>query len=280
MGGRASEARRDPPFFLRYGLSRAVDPGAPLVIETDVFLCRSGALRPSVLAAAVDVVGVGLAREIAGADALFTADLSLRAPVRPAPKRVVARGEVLRAGRSAIASEVVLDADGAPFACGQASFRRLARGAGGTAPGTPQPVQPDALSPEPLERPLAAEAGVAVVDAARGRVELPLREALLSPQGVMQGGLVALVVEEAALALAEHADAGPHVVTELDVRYLAAGRQGPIVSSAHWVADPESAMLRVALRDAGHGDRVTAAALARVAPAPVPDGSAGRGGNG
>ena len=42
----------------------------------------------------------------------------------------------------------------------------------------------------------------------------------------MQGGLVALVAEEAALALAEAGGAGRCAVTELDLRYLAPGRDG------------------------------------------------------
>lgn len=268
MDEQRSEPSGEPLFFLRYGISRTGNPDAPIVIEPSAELCRGGTLRPTVLAAAVDVVGVLFARQIAGSDPVFTTDLSLRAPARPAPKRIVARGELLRAGRGTIASEVVLEADGASFAYGQASFRRVASTERSQTPKElPRHVLPERLERVPLERPLAREAGIVLADAARGRVELPLRQALLSPQGVMQGGLVALVVEEAALALAESGGAGPHVVTELDVRYLASGREGPIVSSAHWVTDRESAMLRVALRDAGNGDRLTSVALARVAPA-------------
>jgi acyl-coenzyme A thioesterase PaaI-like protein len=222
-------------------------------------------LRPTVLAAAVDMVGSLFAREIAGADAIFTPDLSVRAPALAAPTRLVAHGEILHAGRSTVTSEVRLESDAAPFAYGQTSFRRVPRP--GPAP-TPEElarlVLPEVIECVPLERPLAREAGIVVADASRGCVALPLRDALRTPGGVMQGALVALLVEEAALALAEHADAGPHVVTELDVRYLAAGREGPIRSSADWVNGREGAMIRIALRDAGHGDRITAAALARV----------------
>jgi len=231
-----------------------------------------------VLAAAVDMVGSLFAREIAGSDGLFTTDLSVRAPARPAPKRIVARGELLRAGRSAIASETLLEADGAPFACGQTSFRRVPRPDRSETPeDLARRVMPEVIDRLPLDRPLAVEAGIVVADASRGRVELPLREALLTPGGVMQGALVALVVEEAALALAGQADACAYVVTELDLRYLAGAREGPIVSSAVWVADRESAMVRVALRDAGNENRLTTAALARVAraagpPEPAPNG--------
>jgi len=230
------------------------------VIEPYAQVCRGGGvLLATVLAAAVDMVGSLFAREIAGSDGLFTTDLSVRAPVRPAPKRIVARGELLRAGRSAIASETLLEADGAPFACGQTSFRRVPRP---DRRETPEDlargrVMPEVIDRLPLDRPLAAEAGIVVADASRGRVELPLREALLTPGGVMQGALVALVVEEAALALAGQADARPYVVTELDLRYLAGGARGAdrVVRGLGW-PDRESAMVRVALRDAGNGDRL------------------------
>lgn len=257
-----------PPFFMRYGISRTGDAEAPLVIEPYPEVCRGGVLRPTVLAAAVDAVGSLFARDSAGADGVFTTDLSVRAPARALPKRIVARGELLRAGRSLISSEVVLQADGAPFACGQTTFQRVPRPDASPAPGAREPVRlPEVLDHFPLERPLAEEAGVVVADASRGRVELPLSAALLSPQGVMQGALVALVIEEAALALGEYGGAGPHFVTELDVRFLAAGRDGPIVSSASWVTDRDGEMIRIALRDAGRGDRITTAGLARVARA-------------
>jgi acyl-coenzyme A thioesterase PaaI-like protein len=213
------------------------------------------------------MVGSLITREIAGDAPIFTTDLSVRAPAWPAPERLVVRGELLRAGSSAIASEVLLEADEAPFAYGQTSFRRLKR------PVSARPEEPQRRGLEevidlvPLERPLGSEAGIVVADSSRGRVELPLRNALLHGE-VVQGGVVALVVEEAAIALAEHGNAGPHVVTELDMRYLASGRHGPIVSSADWVAGREDAMLRVVLRDAGRENRITTVALARVAPVP------------
>lgn len=259
-----------PPFFLRYGISRTGDPEAPLLIEPYPEVCRAGVLRPTVLAAAVDAVGILFARETAGRDGVFTIDLSVRAPARPVPKRILTRGELLRAGRGLIASGAVLEADGVPIGYGHATFQRVPRRETRAAPGAPDPVGlPEVLDHFPLERPLAEAAGIVVADASQGRVELPLHPASLSPQGVMQGALVALVIEEAALALAEGDDAGLHVVSELDVRYLAPGRKGPIVSSAHWVTRREDRMVRVALYDAGRGDRITTAGLARVAEAPA-----------
>jgi acyl-coenzyme A thioesterase PaaI-like protein len=253
------------PFYLRYGITRTGDPALPLVIEPYPQVCRAGALRLTVVAAAVDIVGSLFAREAVGRDGIFTVDLSVRAPLRPPPKRIVARGELLRAGRNQIASEALLEVDAAPFACGQTIFQRVPREepSGSNAGDAPVGL-PEVLENVPLERPLAQEAGVVVVNAARGQLALPLGPALVSPQGFLQGGLVALVVEEAALALAEHSGAGPQVVTDLDIRYLASGRVGPIESEACWVTDRSGAAIRVALRDAGNGGRITTAALARV----------------
>ena len=268
MARRGNATSPDPPLFLlRYGISRTGDARAPFAIEPTPQTCHAGVLRPTVLAAAVDMVGSLFAREIAGRDTISTIDLSLRAPVTPVPKRIVARGALLRAGRNLIASETLFEADAAPIGYGQATFQRIPRPESGA---QSEPVGlPATLEPVPLDRPLAEEAGVVRTDAGRGRVELPLGPACLSPQGTMQGGLVALVVEEAALALAEHGGAGLHVVTELDLRYLAAGRRGPIVSQADWVAGREAGMIRVSVYDAGHGDRLTTAGLVRLARAPA-----------
>jgi hypothetical protein len=60
------------------------------------------------------------------------------------------------------------------------------------------------------------------------------------------------------------------VVTDIDVRYLAMGRVGPVHSRAAFVGPPELGSVRVELRDRGNGDRLMSAILARVTPAPLP----------
>ena len=82
------------------------------------------------------------------------------------------------------------------------------------------------------------------------------------------GKLAALVAERAAESLAEDALQRPQVVTDFDIRYLAMGREGPIYSSAQWVAGPERRVMRVELRDRGNQDRLIVSALARSADAP------------
>ena len=76
-----------PPFFTRYGLTRTPDPDAPLVVEPYDEICRAGVLRATVVASAVDLVGGFVTRALAGVDATFTADLSLRIPAPGRPAR-------------------------------------------------------------------------------------------------------------------------------------------------------------------------------------------------
>ena len=146
-----------PPFFMRYGISRTPNPALPLVIEPYPEVCYRGALRPTVVAAAVDLVGSFFAREVAGTDALLTTDLSVRAPARPAPGRMTTQGRSLRVGRSVITSEAVLQVAGAPAAYGQTSFRRVPRPASAPAPPGPSTLAvPEEFSCVPLDRPLVA----------------------------------------------------------------------------------------------------------------------------
>ena len=60
----------------------------------------------------------------------------------------------------------------------------------------------------------------------------------------------------------------PQIVTDLDLRYLAMGRVGPMEAEARWIGEPGGGSISVTLRDRGNEDRVTTAALARTAPAP------------
>ena len=91
----------------------------------------------------------------------------------------------------------------------------------------------------------------------------------------MQGALVALVVECAALARAEHALGPGQVVSELDLRYLAPCSAGPVVGRPRFLGRAETRLLHVELFDAGRDHRLTTTALARVvgtSHSPVPGG--------
>jgi acyl-coenzyme A thioesterase PaaI-like protein len=263
---RSAQHPPSPPFFTRYGFSRTGVRDSPLTIDPYPEICRHGALRATVIASAVDLVGSLFTREAAGKDILYTTDLSIRIPTPGIPDRIETHGEVLRAGRKSVATGVALRIDGKAWAYGQTSFTRV-----------PRPDEerisledialPSELARHPLSRPLEEEVGIESVDPGRGIVEVLLRPPLLNPEGTMQGALVALLVEVAAERLAEFHLKTPQIVTELDLRYLSTARFGPVVAMAFWIGAPEHGMIRVDLKDRGNDDRLTATALVRVADA-------------
>ena len=264
MPGPRNESAAAPPFYTRYGFSRPEDAPTELIIDPYPEICAAGALRATVVASAIDLVGGFHTRKIAGTDATFTSDLSLRIPTPGTPPQLTARGEGLRAGRRLISTSVGLEANGTPYAFGMTTFARIPRPPE-EAPDLASLSTPLVIDRHPLDRPLDAEVGIELIDAAEGFLRLPLRPALLNPEGVMQGALVALVVECAGLARANAALPRPQVVTELDLRYLAAASEGPLESRAQFIGSPGDRMLRIELRDTGRAGRLTTAALLRVA---------------
>ncbi len=262
-----------PPFFTRYGFSRTGNPEKPLVIEPYPAICAGGALRATIIASAIDLVGGLFTREIAGVDALMTSDLSLRIPEPGVPARLLVHGERIRTGRKLVTTGVRIEAEGRPFAYGETTFVRVPR-----TPENAPPLEdlqtPAVIEKHPLTAPLAEEVGIEAE--AAGRVRLALRPALLNPEGIMQGALVALVIECAALSLADSSRSGAetsapatqHAVSSLDLRYLSSTSFGPVIGEAKWLGPAEARMIRVELRDHGHENRLTASALLGVKAVP------------
>lgn len=268
-----------PPFHTRYGFSRTASPlgsGVALTIEPYPEICHLGFLRPTILVSAVDLVASLFVREAAGLDVTFTSDLSLRAPRGDVPERIDVRGAILRSGKRLITTAVFLETRGEPYAYGESTFVRLAREA---EPGRPAPTLDDLRVPpviehNPLSRPLGKEVGIERMG--DGGVRLELRDDLLNPEGVLQGALVALIVECTARSFLDFADPGRRdrkkVHTEgpdsqaprlsaIDLRYLAPARIGPVVGHAARVWDSDPHMLRVELHDVGANNRLTTTAL-------------------
>lgn len=230
-------------------------------------LCANGIVRIAVWALMADIMGGWQTERSAGDDWVFTTDLSVRAPVLHVPGRVEGTSAELRVGRTNVATEVHMHDDtGRLFAYSQVGFVRMPRRPGDP----PKPNMADAArnwgEREQLTSLLAEAAGARTVDAASGHVAVALDDTLRNPAGAMQGAMVALVGELAAEELASHHLGRPHVVTDLDVRYLAMGRVGPVVSRA-WFIGPVGSSIRVELRDEGNDDRLIAALLARTTPA-------------
>ncbi len=257
-----------PPFYTRYGFERTQEAERPLKLTPYPQLCHAGVLRATVIASAIDLVGGFFTRELAGTDATFTSDLSLRIPKPGMPASLTALGEQLRTGRRLISTAVRLDDDhdGSTYAYGETTFTRIPRqgDAGADLAALSTPLE---IPSNPLDRDLAEEVGVEIENAHNGKVRLPLRPELLNPEGVMQGALVALLVEVAALTRASIETQEPQAVCELDLRYLAAASVGPVTGAAEWIGPPDACMLRVRLFDQGRDNRLTASALVRVTDA-------------
>lgn len=230
-----------------------------------------GALRVSAVVFLVDAVG-GIAVDTDPDMWSFTSDLSVRLPAIPAPERILARADVLRVGgRSATVAVPLSLPNGDDLGLGLLSFARVPRR-------DTDPPKPDIdrmtmadvwAGVTPLDVPLREAAGLQVIDAAAGVVELALKDDLLNPAGALQGAMVALVAEAAAEELATAAQGGHQIVTDLDIRYLAQGRQGPFRTRARFVGPPSDGSILVDIVDTTL-DRLVTTVTLRTHPAPTP----------
>jgi uncharacterized protein (TIGR00369 family) len=237
------------------GTSRA---WIPVVAE---LTAADGAARAGALATLVDVIGGGLAAQTAQPDWIATADLTLHLTGAVTSGSVEARARVVHAGRTTVVIEVTLHDDaGAPIGLATMSFARLPR----------RDSNPDisssmtsststmALPESRLQGSLLDEIGIRIVDAPAGVVEAPVLDWSRNSLGSMQGGAVAVMIDAAAQAASDHAGAGPVVVTDLQLTYLALARVGPIRTRVDVLdARPGVVAARVELVDAGAGDRAT-----------------------
>ena len=224
----------------RLGVSARFEDGQLMLdLTPQAATLHHGILRASVLAFVIDAAaGIGVD---GGQDVwTLTSDLSVRMRPVPAPELVSSTSRLLRQGRRASSCLVDLAAgDGSPVASGVAGFTTIPRR-------PDDPPKPD-MSPEraaevlggvaDLERPLREEAGVEVIDAAAGIVELAVTPELRNPAGTLQGAMVALVAEAAAEDLVSTRLGAPAVVVDLDIRYLAQAHTGPVRTRSRLLGD-------------------------------------------
>jgi len=209
-------------------------------------------LRTSVLAAFTDLVAGLLAGRAIGPRVPVTLDLTIDL-YRPANDvgHVTAIGVPIKAGRTVFVAGVDFAVDGQPLATATATF---------------MPVPDDSLrlpesalqldrardQPARLAEPFADRAGC--FRRAPGQAVLARSEDGLNSSNTINGGLIALVVEEAAVSGVPGA-----TLASLAMRYLRPGRVGPLVATA----DVHGGVGRVDVRDAGSDDRLVVAATTR-----------------
>jgi uncharacterized protein (TIGR00369 family) len=236
------------------GASRAWMPAVPELAAAD------GTVRAGALATLVDVIGGGLAAQAAQPDWIATADLTLHLTGAVAGGTVEARARVVHAGRTTVVIEVsLLDDTGAQIGLATMSFARLPRRddnpelSDSMTTGASTMARPDSG----LQASLLDEIGVAVLDAAAGTLEAPVRDWTRNSLGAMQGGAVAVVIDAAA-EVASRAAGRDVVVSDLQLTYLALARRGPIRTRVEVLdARADAVTTHVELVDGGSDNRVT-----------------------
>jgi acyl-coenzyme A thioesterase PaaI-like protein len=255
----------------RLGVAARIDDG-DLVLELTPQreTLHHGVVRASVLAFVIDVVaGIPLDQDV---DVwTLTSDMSVRMRPMPAPERIDATNTILRQGRRTATCLVELRTDrGAPIATGAIGFAKVPRKA--TDPPKPNvPIGHIPLlfrHPATLDRPLRQEAGIEVVDAAQGVVQVVVKPELRNPAGTLQGAMVALVAEAATEDLLTTRFASPVVVTELDLRYLRQAHVGPVRTRCRLLGGGMDAPVQVELIDTST-DQITTLVYARAVTAPL-----------
>jgi uncharacterized protein (TIGR00369 family) len=143
------------------------------------------------------------------------------------------------------------DGDGDPIGSATIGFQRLIRRDGNPdEAGAPEGRLTRLGAEEPLDgRVLLADfMGIRSAD---GAVEVDLAPHIGNSFGTLQGGVVAALLEQAALRAA---DGKATRVADLEVHYLAAGKTGPFRATAEIVRDSGSQIvLRLELRDTADG---------------------------
>ncbi len=224
---------------------------APIVPE--MWVPGTTSLRTSILAVWVDHAAGLAAIGVLAPRVPVTLELDVHVyEDAPATGTVHVACRLLKAGRSVVVCGVDITADdGRPVAIGTASFMA----APDRSLELPSDLSLDAMAVTRgrLHRPFAERArcrreepGVAV---------LPRSDDGLNAAGTINGGLIALVVEEAALSLTPDA-----TLSSMALRYLRPVRSGPAVATA----EVRAGLGRVVVRDAGDGDRPAVTATTRV----------------
>ncbi len=233
-------------------------------------ICGRGTIPMAAVVFLVDVVG-GLTIDKDPDAWAFTSDLSIRLPLERAPRRIDTTATPLRNGRRSAICETPLMVDDRSWGSCFVSFAKVSRRADD--PPKP-PFDPEAgarrMASPALETAVRDAVGIVSQDPAAGVANVELRPELLNPAGALQGAMVAALAEAAAEDLADHhlGSDRPHVVTEMEIRYLAQNRTSPIASRAWFIGPPSDGLVRVDLVDDDGRGRLTTSVTARVRPAP------------
>ena len=241
--------------FERDGEDRCIR--LPVVPE---ILTDLGALDAGMAAAIVDTAAGGAALEAVQPDWIVTSDMTLHLARPVKGGELTGRTRTLRAGRNNVVVETELFSEGSglPAVIGQLGFTRVPRREGTPVlVGDPPAHSTFVLPSSGFTAHAYQQLDLRVLDASSGRLELGLAEYQRNSVGAMQGGLVVALATKSAESIVRAALGAPLVATDLAAHYLALGKVGPLRSEATLIRrDPDAAVVRVALCDAGQGDRL------------------------
>lgn len=222
-------------------------------VTPEMHVPGTGHLRTSILAIWADVLAGHLAVDTISPRVPVTLELDVHL-YRPAPGAgaVTGSGRVVKAGRSVFVASVDFETgEGDPVGFAAATFvpapdKRLTM---------QMPRNWDQATPAKRGRltvPFAERAGCERL--APGVAALAHSDEKLNASNTLNGGLIALTVEEALLSLVAEA-----TVCSLDMRYLQPVRMGPAVARA----EVREGLGRVEVRDEGNADRLCVVATSR-----------------
>ncbi|MGF7235248.1 MAG: hotdog domain-containing protein [Frankia sp.] len=219
-------------------------------VVPEMFVPGTTVIRTSVLATWTDVASGLLAVDVFAPRVPVTLDLNVQLYAPPRDVETInATARVIKAGRSVVVVTVALTGD---------DGRELGLG-GGSFMAAPDPTvtMPHQSTGERIAPPVGR---LRVPFAERARCEvrepgvatLPRSGDGLNASNTINGGLIALTVEEAALSLTPGAS-----LSSLSMRYLRPMRIGPAIATAQVTGN----VGRVEVRDAGADDRLAVFAV-------------------
>jgi len=106
--------------------------------------------------------------------------------------------------------------------------------------------------------------GTRTVDAAAGSTVTTLNDHILNNLGILNGGVMCILAEEAALLAAASATRRPVSVTQLSMDFISAVRTGPVQTEAAVIGRERHGMVVRGRVIDGGADRVAATVTGRV----------------
>jgi uncharacterized protein (TIGR00369 family) len=231
---------------------------------------KPGGVRAGIWASLADLIGGAVATRAIRPNWIATSDLSVHlfSPLYEGELQVAAH--VLRQGRRTIIIEVDFFAAGLeapPIGMATLGFSVLkARGGVQQMRGSENPFHAEfSNAQKPLEQDILKRLGVETLDATQGQIRLHPSSYSSNTLGAVQGGVLALLADEAGQLLARQEAQAEWVTQDLALHYLALGKSGPLETRARLLnRNRESALVRVEILDRGEGDRRVLAATLRV----------------